>query len=373
MIWGCVRGLFFVLLLTGCQPDQTDIVVGDGVARQPIVRDDGKQITLLDVVRDALDSSGGRPVRLQSWGQPPTLQSRSEVLAAETFVNTPGIVAVIGHSGSKTTLMASPVYREARIPLLVPTATARQLATLGPLVFMLAPTDEVEGRYIANQAIDSLAAKRIAIMYVADAYGTGIRDGVAAQLAERGTGFAGSAALAGRECSSGPLALRGVVRALLQRSKPDLVVLAVAPGLATCAIRELMAADSGIRILAADSFGPPPNVTELLNTRERAAVWSVLFWEPGQDSLSQSFVSRTLRMTGREPNAGDALAYDGFMLVATAVKAGNRTPAAVMRWLRSLGTPGTPPFAGVTGPIAFNTDRSGILRLHSLADTIRFK
>lgn len=361
----CRRAFAIIVVMTAaCDRVDTPVAVADGVPRLV------DPSSFMNVIDDALDSAGTNSVRRLAWTEPKDEFVGSEVAQAERFARMPSVIAVVGHSGSRNTLIAAPVYVASGVPLIVPTATSAQLRTSGPLVFMMAPTDNVEGAFIVDHALDSLRATRIAMAYVADAYGTGVHSGIVARLAARNSALVGEAAMSGRECARPDrLALRGTTRALILRAKPQVIVLAVHSALAGCMIRQILAVDSSIKIIASDSFDEIQPPVRALSNRERAAVRYVSFWTPGTDSLSQAFVARMRRLLGREPDAGEALTFDAYLLVATAYREGHRTRAALGRWLRALGTSQHPPVMGVTGPIAFQKPREALLHLRAMKDS----
>lgn len=340
--------------------DRSVVRIGDAVPRKATGQ------TLLEVVRPLLTPSTAPRIELVPWSVPGTDLGVGEDAQARRFIADSSVVAVVGHAGSRTTLMVEPLYREAGLPMVVPTATARSLRSLGPHVFMLAPTDDLIGEFLVDEATTRLGAKRLGILYIADPYGEGIRDGVQTRLRSRGDSLAGSAALSGLECEDGGIALDAVVRAFLRRVTPDAVIVALPQRAARCAVGSLTRHAPSVVVLTTDSF--VPQVAESLSAEERANTYALLFWEPGSDSASQAFVERTRATLGRDPFAGEALEFDAFQLIASAVRAGNTTRPAVMTWLRQLGTPGHPPFQGLSGPIDFTRPRTSVLRLKALRE-----
>ncbi len=334
--------------------------VGDAVPR------DERGASLAAIVAAMLDTTRTPRLELVPWTVPSGQELLTESEQAQRYAADSSIVAVVGHAGSKLTLIASPAYRAAGVPLLVPTATARALRDAGPHVFMLAPPDDLIGAFLVDQALDSLRLQRLAIVHVADPYGEGIRAGVEEHARARGHALVGASALTGFECQPTALAARAVTRAFMQRTRPDGIILALPHALALCVIREAVAVDSAITILASDSFVPREAIGQL-HPREARAVQHVVLWEPGTDSLNRAFDAAARRLAGRPPEAALALATDAYRLIDAAIRDGRRTREGVYEWLRQLGTPGHPPFAGITGPIDFTRPRAGGLRLRRLA------
>lgn len=362
---GRVRPIGWGLLtagLLGCSQPDRELQVGHAVP----VGDQSR--VLVNVARSMIDSSAVPRLAIVPWQFVRTTDEASETGQAERFASDPRVIAVVGHAGSKSTLYAAPIYEAAGVPVIVPTATSRLLRDAREHLFPLSPPDDVEGAFLADYAIDSLKGARIAMLYVADAFGVGIHEGVRARFAARSAALAGDAALAGRECHQGQTdAMTSIARSLLQRARPDVVIMALSTAQTVCAVRSLVALDADLHVLAADAFDPGELPPGTLTAAERRALRYVVTWEPGSDSLSREFVRRARELTGRDPTPGQAMTHDAFMLIEQAVREGHTSRAAIRRWLHALGTPGHPPFQGVTGPITFLEPRRTVLRVRRLA------
>lgn len=98
---------------------------------------------------------------------------------ANLIISDPRIVAVIGHYTSGCALAAARVYAAAPVAMISPSATAPELTLQqtradwqGPrVVFRMAPTDEVQGRYAADYARERLRKRRIALVHDGTPYG----------------------------------------------------------------------------------------------------------------------------------------------------------------------------------------------------------
>lgn len=347
-----------------CRSERTSVMrVGDAIPRNV------KEPTLLDAVRPLLVDGIEPRIDIIPWSASASDLGIGESEQADTFIADPSIVAVVGHAGSKGTLLTKPMYREAGMPLIVPTATAVAIGDPASGVFTLAPPDNVIGAFLVDEAVDHLHARRVGVLHVADPYGDGVRDGVAERLRARGDSLVGSAALSGRECETDGLPMDAIVRAFLQRVRPDAVIIAMPQGPTWCAIRRFVAEQPDITVITSDSYAYTDGAP--LTSVERAHLHSLVFWTPGNDSITQRFVARSRVVFKRDPDAGQALSYDAFRLIKTAIREGNVTRASISTWLQQLGTPGHPAFQGITGPIDFKTSRKSILHLQALSDSVR--
>lgn len=340
-----------------------EVRIGDAIPRTVL------RPTLLDVARPLLNSGATTRVALTPWTASAEDFGVGEAEQARLFISDSSVVAVVGHAGSKATLFVESMYRDAGMPLIVPTATARALRDRGAHLFLLAPPDNLLGAFLVDQAMDRLKARRIGVMHVADPYGDGIRDGVLERLQQRGDSAAGLAALTGRECEFDSHAIDAIVRAFVARTTPDAVIVALPQKAAWCATKALVRERPDILVLTSDSFiveaGSP------LTAAERTNVHALVFWEPGTDSLTTRFVNSVRTTMLVEPEPSHALVFDAYQLVAAAVREGHTTRQGVLQWLRQLGTPGHPPFQGITGPIDFTAPRTSVLHLKALRDTLR--
>lgn len=272
-----------------------------------------------------------------------------EVGRAERFSETPGLIAVVGHGGSRGSLAAAPVYNARRVPQVVPTGTSRLLSRVGPWTFVLAPNDSLEGAFIGSFAAEKLGARRVAIFYVNDEYGTGLRDGVVAELRARGAAAVDQVAFnAGSD-----LAL--LVEASLTRARPEAVVVAGRQRESGVIAREVHRRMPDLSIITGDGALVLPALLDSAGPAA-ASLYTVAFWLPdAPDSLSQAFVARYRRMNhGAEPQALDAMSHDALLLVAEAIRTVGPRREAIRAYLTSLGRT-RPPFSGVTGPVDFAT------------------
>jgi branched-chain amino acid transport system substrate-binding protein len=323
-----------------------------------------------DVAQEALDQAPGGPaIRIERWpvGSPGL---GGEIRGATLFARTPGMVGVVGHAGSRETLLGAPVYNSEGIPLLVPTSTSRRLSELGPWIFRLAPNDSVEGDVLAAFVTDSLRARSATIFYFSDEYGVGLRDGVTAGLTRRGAIVLDQVSVSMGSCP--PLSTTDdfatVVSASLQRATPDVVILAGRRVDGGCVMRIVDSAHPAMRFVAGDGIeGGSPQLREIAG-RAVERLHSVVFWRGAQDdSAARAFGRRFQRIVGRPPDDTDAMVYDAFMLLGKAVREAGADRAAVRGWLESLGG-SRAPWQGITGPVSFRGERRHVIHVFGPAD-----
>jgi branched-chain amino acid transport system substrate-binding protein len=292
-----------------------------------------------------LNEQGGGPrfrVRL------PDSTANSAVRVAQQLREDPTVIAVVGHPESGNTLEAIPVYADTEhdgangVVAISPTSSSPRLSGISPWFFRVSPSDANAAMYTAQWVLDSLRARRAAIVYRNDSYG---RDWAAtfAQTFEQGRG-----AVVMRD----PY-LTGVVEfdayaALIASLAPDVLLF---PGDANDAL-ELMRAlrRKGVSV---PFIGGDGTETMKQDTDAAGARYVAFFDESRASSKeAQYFLPEYKARFGRAPDMFAALAYDAAIVVGRTVANGVRTRAALRLALEQVGN-GAPSVDGVAGRIAF--------------------
>jgi branched-chain amino acid transport system substrate-binding protein len=284
--------------------------------------------------------------------------SASELDRAYRFLEEEDLVGVVGHPGSRSSLIGAALYNETGVVQIVPAGTSRELQSAGPWTFTLAPNDSVEGSAIATFAQEALGARRATVFFLTDEYGYGLREGVVAGLMGRGVEVLDEVptrTLYQMEDTAGG-DLESLIQAAMDRGRPDVVILATRDYSARIIVPSVLARYPAVRFLAGDGvLLSGTNRAALLEHRDR--IYQTLFWDPSRlDSVSMDFVERYRRLTGEVPTHDHALYRDGLALLAEAVRAVGTNRGEVREYLLSLGR-NRAPFHGVTGPISFTPDR----------------
>ncbi len=94
---------------------------------------------------------------------------------ANKLVSDPTVVAIAGHIFSGATASAIPIYEQAGLPMMSPSATNPDLTKSGSKVFnRLVFTDAAQGKFAAEYLFNELGFTKIAVMHDGQAYGQGL-------------------------------------------------------------------------------------------------------------------------------------------------------------------------------------------------------
>lgn len=278
-----------------------------------------------------------------------------EVSRARKLAEDSNIVAVVGPGGSREAIQVAPIYRDAQVMQLVPTATSRLLEPFREGTVVLVPNDSVQGEFLAAFADSAFRARRVALYYAPDEYGIGLAAGTAATLEARRVTIVARAPLRlTSDCrvTGAQEHYDAIAAQLEQRGAPDVVIIAARQVETACLTRTLRKSWPTIHVLAGDGTLPNDDFFGILGD-DAKGVHIVAFWHPSLAGPgTREFVSRFEAAVSRPVRHADAVFYDAVMLAATGIREEGASREAVRRYLNSLGAR-RPPFAGLTGPLAF--------------------
>lgn len=119
---------------------------------------------------------GGKKVTLELLGEDDQAEPKTATIVAQKLVDA-GVVAVIGHLNSGTSIPASKIYHDAGIPQISPSATAVAYTAQGyQTAYRVMANDAQQGKALGQFAVSKMAAKKIAIIDDRTAYGQGLAD-----------------------------------------------------------------------------------------------------------------------------------------------------------------------------------------------------
>ncbi len=346
-----------LVFLPGCTP-APPVTIGTGLS-----------LTFVQAARMAFAeevAQGGLPRLDTLLLRERTNRAEPALALAAQIAARPGMVAVIGHSNSSASLSASPIYNEAGIVQIAPTATSVQYSEAGAFSFRLAPADPLQGEMLVR-AIDSLfpGGARVAILFVNDDYGQGLRTAVLDRLDRERFPVVFDQPHADVESSAPVSEYDRTIRTTLagvRASRPDVLFWFGRAGTFRAYAPELRRVLGSIPVLGGDALSS-------YNQEDVASgLWEGVRYADYLDIQStealRNFSARFEAREGLAARTAEVLSYDAMRLILAAVRDGARTGEEVRQWLVSLGRE-RPPWQGLSGPISF-TERGDVERPYVL-------
>lgn len=290
---------------------------------------------------------GGRAVTFTLVPEDDQSDPRTAVTVAQRLVDA-GVVGVVGHWNTGTSIPASRIYRDAGIPEIAPASTGHQYTRQGfATAFRAMGHDDVGGSHTGRYAVQTLKARRIVVIDDRTSFGAGLADQFV-----KGVQAAGGSVL-GREYVNDKTTDFSAVLTSIKGKKADLVFFGGLDAQAAPIARRMKQLGIQATLLGAGGFvsqtflklaGPDGEGVTALEPGLPVARM------PGGKAFETAYRARF--NTPIELHA--PFAYDATRTLIAAMQAANSTePAKYLPALKKVN------YAGVTGRIAF--DREGNL------------
>ncbi len=292
----------------------------------------------------------GRPVELRI--KEDQFDPKQAAVTAEQLVQD-GVWGVVGHFYSSSSIPASAVYAAASIPLVTPTSTHPRLTGQGfDNVFRVTGRDDQQAITAATFVLDTLKARRIAIVHDQTEYGSGLAETFERSIARR----APKAVVLTETLAQGDRDFAAQVSAL-KAARAEVVYFGGIFREAGALIRQMRQAGLTTVFVSGDAVLD----TEFVRLAgEDAAVGSYLTFYPDPKRLTSAGPFRREFET-RYGSIGPYVlyTYDAVSLLLQAIqtaKATDNSPQALRRIIQAIRTR---PYQGALGPLRW--DKNGDL------------
>lgn len=261
------------------------------------------------------------------------------------------VVAIIGAGASGNSLASAPKAQAAHIPLIAPSSTNPAVTQVGDYIFRACFIDAFQGEVMAKFAVNTLKAKRAAIMLDFNSpYSRGLTD-----FFEFGFAKLGGEIVAKQSYRQGDADYRGQLSAI-KAANPDVIYIPGYYADVAIIVKQVRQLGLAVPLLGADGWDAPE------------------LWELGGDALNGSYISNHYsaddpsemiqkfahayrqRYGNLTPDAHAALAYDALRFLAEAMQRAGTTDGPKLRDALAE----TKNFAGVTGVISMDRDRNAV-------------
>lgn len=271
------------------------------------------------------------------------------VSAFKKLIATTDVPIVVGFPLSGVTLATAETANREQVVILSSGSTASKVGQAGPYVFRIMPSDEVQAAITADWAID-LGYKRIAVLYVENAWGRGLKDYFVKTFVAKG------GIITQVESSTDDTSDFRSQLTKIKNDNPDAIYIPLYQRQAGLSIRQAREIGVKQQILGADVYETP----ELIEAGG-SAVNGVLFttFGRGKGLAQDEFAKKYEKQFGEKPGTYAYYAYDAFSIAVECIKSSGGA-SAKPEDLRSC-LLGLNDYYGVTGLTSFkgSTSASG--------------
>jgi branched-chain amino acid transport system substrate-binding protein len=262
---------------------------------------------------------------------------------------------VVGHLNSGTTVPASKIYAAAGIPQISPATTSPVYTHQGfKTAFRVVANDNMIGHALARYTVETLKAKKIAVIDDRTAFGQGLAD----QFVKSVKAMPGGAALlVSREYTTDKATDFNAILTTIRAKQPDVVFYGGMDAVAGPMLKQMKALGMPAKMVSGDgvcSEKMPRLAGDALGDDKVTCVVAGGVTAPQEAGLA-AFTARYQQRFKLPLQTYAPYAYDAVMALATAMQqAKSSTPSVYLPVLAKI------QYQGVTGKIAF--DANGDLR-----------
>lgn len=127
-------------------------------------------------VKEVNDQGGINGKKVELIIEDDKLSSTESINAFNKLINIDEVTAIISSESSGAASTAVPVAQNKGVPVVIATASAPKMTLVGDYVFRVTPSDNFQGKYAAEYVYNTLGKKKIAILYVNNDWGVGIKE-----------------------------------------------------------------------------------------------------------------------------------------------------------------------------------------------------
>ena len=231
--------------------------------------------------------------------------SKDGITTITKLVNVDKVTAIIGPVCSAAGGPGLPVAQKAGVPVIF-WASAPHLTKIGDYMFRTYPSDSFQGKFAAEYIFNVLNKKKVAILYVNNDWGLGIRDVFLARFKELGGSIVYDEGI-----PQDAKDLRTQVTKL-KASNSDAIYLPAYPAVAVIGFKEMKNQGVKVPVVGGDAF----ETKEVIVPEAEGVLYTVgKFNTPVED-----FQRLVKEVSGKEYNLISALAYDAVKILSSVIE-----------------------------------------------------
>jgi branched-chain amino acid transport system substrate-binding protein len=313
--------LILCLSLTGCNRDKTtgeqqskgNLNVGVALPFTGDAAVYGKAIKNgIELALEEHVKKGGKPINLiyeDDQGLPSTA-----VTVTQRLIDLKKVPVIIGGGMSSTAEATIPVCNDKQVVLLSPAASKPSLIKKGSYFFRIWPSDDYDGKIMAEVARNKLNIKNVSIVYINVAYGVGV-----SEVFEREFTKLGGQIPSKYGYKQGETDFRTILTKI-KKDSPEAVYLPGYVSEVSQLLRQAKELGVNAKFLGVNSFYDPKLIEIAGEAAEGAVFTYPTFDAKSPDPAIAGFVSAYKNKFGVDPDAFAVQGYDALRVIAKSIE-----------------------------------------------------
>jgi branched-chain amino acid transport system substrate-binding protein len=252
------------------------------------------------------------------------------VQLANKLIKNDHVVAIIGPSTTGETMAVIPLAEKEQIPLISCAAGIKITDPVKKWVFKTPANDHVAAEKILNQA-EKLKQKNIAILTVSDSFGSSGREQLKLMAGKRGFKIVADEVYSPKDTDMSPQLYK------IKAAKPDAIICwgtnpgpaVITRNLQQLGIKTQVYQSHGVASKKFIELAGPDAAEGIMLPAGKLAVFDLLKKSDPQVKILKEYNDSYKKAFKVEPSTFGGYAFDGFQLVAGALKKGAVTPAQI--------------------------------------------
>ncbi|MCS7184145.1 MAG: ABC transporter substrate-binding protein [Patescibacteria group bacterium] len=269
--------------------------------------------------------------------------SNKGVDAMNKLVNVDKVIAITGPDCSASAGPSLPLAQNGGVPVIIRWASAPHLTKIGDYIFRIYPSDAFQGQFAADFIFNKLNKKKIAVLYVKNDWGQGLRDVFVEKFKSLGGEIVFDEGVTQEDKD-----FRSVI-SKIKAKKPEAIYLPLYMAGGVVAIKQIKESRLKIPVIGGDAF----DADEVIKSDfAEGVMYTVAIVNNPED-----FQKRVLEVTGKKSEKITApMAYDSVKIIAEAIqKAGKIERQAIKEALKTIS------YKGISSPL-IEFDENGDLK-----------
>ena len=307
---------------------------------------------------DEINAAGGlklgdKTYRLELVGEDDKADPREGTLAAQKLVDE-GVVAVVGHLNSGTSIPASRIYANANVVQVSPSTTRASYTLQGfRTTYRVVANDNQQGTVLAGYAAGDMKVRRVAIIDDRTPYGEGLADVFESAAKQKGL------EVTGREFTTNKASDFNAILTKIRSTRPDLVMFAGMDSTAAPLARQMKELGLKVPLMSGDGACDPGFVT-IAGDAADILTCSIAGQAPEKMPKGADFEKRYREKFGTPVQRYSPYSYDAVYAIVDAIRrAGRPERSAIVDAMPKTN------IEGLTGHIEF--DEHGDLKTGTIS------
>lgn len=285
---------------------------------------------------------GGKKVKFELVSEDDQGDPKIGTQVAQRLVDA-GVSGVVGHLNSGTTIPASKIYSDAGIPQISPSATNPDYTKQGfKTTFRVIANDVQQGTALGTVAVNTLKAKKIAIIDDRTAYGQGLADEFEKSVKAKG------ADVVKREFTTNSATDFNAILTSIKAAKPDLIFYGGMDAQAGPLAKQMQRLGIKAKLMSGDGAQTPEFIKLAGDAAEGDFASSCGMPNDKMPGFA-AFNDKFKKKFNTEVQIYAPFEYDAVMVLVDAMKRAKSSDPKVY-----LPEVGKTSYTGVTGPITFD-------------------